>query len=253
MIGIFDSGIGGVTVFKEILKELPNYKYVYYSDSINNPYGDKSAKELIEITKRVVEYLISLGCKIIVIACNTASSVCKDTLRSLYDVPIIAIEPAYKMVYDNSFKDKTLIMGTKGTINSDKFRELYKKYDNNNTIIYECVHLADIIEDGDKLRLNSYLDKNIKQFKGVKNVVLGCTHYPLIKNELREVLGNVKFYDGSIGVKNRLKSVINEIGLKEEEQDIKFIDSSNNNFKKERFYDILKNSYEEKKEVKKEV
>lgn len=96
MIGIFDSGIGGVTVFREILKVLPHYSYLYYSDSKNNPYGDKSQEDLFQITENVVDYLVSHGCQIIVIACNTASAICKDYLRSKFDVPILAIEPAYK-------------------------------------------------------------------------------------------------------------------------------------------------------------
>jgi len=96
MIGVFDSGIGGVTVLKEILKLLPNYQYVYYSDSINNPYGDKSKDELLVITKDIVQLLIDKGCKVIVIACNTASAICKDFLRENFDIPIIAIEPAVK-------------------------------------------------------------------------------------------------------------------------------------------------------------
>ena len=94
MIGIFDSGIGGVTVLQEILKELPNYTYLYYSDSKNNPYGDKQEEELIKITENIVAYLISMGCEVIVIACNTASAVCKDYLRNKFSVPIIAIEPS---------------------------------------------------------------------------------------------------------------------------------------------------------------
>jgi len=239
MIGVFDSGIGGVTVFREILNNLPNYRYIYYSDSINNPYGDKSEEELIKIVKRVVEYLIDKGSKIIVIACNTASSICKDLLRESFSVPIIAIEPAYKMVYDNNFSGSTLVMGTKGTINSHKFQELYNKYNNDNTVLYECVGLADIIENGNKEELNTYLNENIKKFKGVSNVVLGCTHYPLIKEELKNVLGNVNFFDGSRGVEKRLEEVIKEINLKEEANEVTFIDSSNNKKKEERFFNIL--------------
>ena len=101
MIGIFDSGIGGVTVFKEILKSLPNYQYLYYSDSINIPYGDKNNEELISITREIVKYLIKRGAKIIVIACNTASAICKDDLRIEFDIPIIAIEPAIKLAYED--------------------------------------------------------------------------------------------------------------------------------------------------------
>lgn len=236
MIGIFDSGIGGVTVFREILKIMPNYKYIYYSDSKNNPYGDKSEEELIKITSNIVEYLISEGCEIIVIACNTASSICKDLLRKKYMVPIIAIEPAYKLAAKNG---KTLIMATKGTIDSLKFKELYQKYDNHNTEIYECVGLANLIEQNNKTLINEYLNKNIKQFRGVENVVLGCTHYPLIKNEIKKILGDVNFFDGSIGVAKRLLEIIREINLQESRQCITFIDSSLDKTKEKRFFNLL--------------
>ena len=239
MIGIFDSGIGGVTVFKEILRELPNYSYLYYSDSKNNPYGDKTKEELEKITENIVNYLVNAGCKIIVIACNTASVICRDYLRSKFDVPIIAIEPAYKMVYDTNFSGKTLVLATKGTIQSSKFQELYHKYDNHNTILYECVGLADLIEQNKTKEIDLYLKEHLSPFKGVGNVVLGCTHYPLIKEQIREVLGDVFFYDCSFGVVRQLKRVISEVSLKEEKTSITFFDSSFLPYKTTRFWELL--------------
>lgn len=236
MIGIFDSGIGGVTVFQEVLEVMPNYKYIYYSDSKNNPYGDKSDDELKKITSNIVEYLVSEGCEIIVIACNTASAICKDILREKYSIPIIAIEPAYKLASKNG---KTLIMATKGTIDSLKFKELYQKYNNHNTMIYECVGLANLIEQNNTKLIKEYLKQNIKQFMGVENVVLGCTHYPLIKKNIREILGNVNFFDGSNGVAKRLLEIVKDTHLQESEQSITFIDSSLDKTKEKRFYDLL--------------
>ena len=140
-IGIFDSGIGGVTVLKEIIKVLPNEDIYYFSDSKNNPYGDKTDKEI----------LLKENCKAIVIACNTASAKAATKLREKYaDIPIIAIEPAYKMVYDFAYDKKTLVMATKGTIESEKFHKLYNKYNNHNTELLECIGLADIIEEGNE-------------------------------------------------------------------------------------------------------
>lgn len=240
MIGIFDSGIGGVTVFKEILKQLPNYSYIYYSDSKNNPYGDKNKKELEKITENIVDILVKRGCKIIVIACNTASAICKDYLRSKFQVPIIAIEPAYKMVYDSNFLGKTLILATKGTLESEKFKELYRKYDNHNTKVYECVGLADLIEQNKSKEIDDYLNKHLGQFRGVENVVLGCTHYPLIKKQISKVLGNVIFYDGSLGVVHQLEKIIKKISLRQEESKIVFFDSSFLPYKETRFWELLK-------------
>lgn len=173
-IGIFDSGIGGVTVLKEILEILPNENYIYYSDSKNNPYGDKSDKEIKEICDGIVKELIKRNCKAIVIACNTASAKAVEYLRKKYtNIPFIAIEPAYKMVYDYSYEGTTLIMATKGTINSDKFNHLYHKYDNHKTKLFACVGLADIIEEGNNDKIIKYLEDNLSKYKGkVKNVVL---------------------------------------------------------------------------------
>jgi len=237
MIGIFDSGIGGATVFREILKLMSSYEYIYYSDSINNPYGDKSEKELYEITSNIVEYLINKGCQVIVIACNTASAICKEILREKFNVPIVAIEPAYKLASKNG---KTLVLATKGTLESLKFKELYKKYNNHNTFIYECVGLANLIEEDNSDLIKEYLNKNIKKFKGVKNVVLGCTHYPLIKEEIEEVLGYVNFFDGSKGVAKQTFKIVKDINLQSSKLQIKFIDSSNNKIKEKRFFNILK-------------
>ena len=239
MIGIFDSGIGGVTVLQEILKELPNYTYLYYSDSKNNPYGDKQEEELIKITENIVAYLISMGCEVIVIACNTASAICKDYLRNKFSVPIIAIEPAYKMVSDYNYKGKTLILATKGTLESQKFQELYHKYDNHQTIVYECVGLADLIEESQEEKIDEYLKVNLIQFKGVENVVLGCTHYPLIKDKIKNVLGNVNLYDGSFGVAKQLKRVVTSIELEPNTKKIIFVDSSGHAIKKERFEKLI--------------
>ena len=107
-IGIFDSGIGGVTVLSEIIKLLPNENYIYYSDSLNNPYGDRENKEIIEICDNITKFLISKNVKAIVIACNTASARAVDFLRQKYNnIPFIAIEPAYKMVNDYRYNEPT--------------------------------------------------------------------------------------------------------------------------------------------------
>ena len=173
-IGIFDSGIGGVTVLKEIIKIMPKENYIYYSDSKNNPYGDKSQEEVKKICDNIVKELIEKNCKAIVIACNTASAMAKDYLRKKYkNIQIIAIEPAYKMVYDYSFNSKTLVMATKGTIESEKFKLLLTKYNNNKTILLACSGLADLIEEGDKEKIKIYLHKNLNKYKNkIESVVL---------------------------------------------------------------------------------
>lgn len=233
MIGIFDSGIGGVTVLNKIIQRFPNYKYLYYSDSINNPYGDKSKEELLEIVKKIISYLINKGSQIIVIGCNTVSTICYDELVKEFSIPIIKIEPPSKRLLG-----KTLIMATSGTINSKRFKEIIKNYDEENTFICKCSGLADLIEKNNKKEIKNFLNKNISKFRGVDNIVLGCTHYPLIKKEIENVLGNVIFYDGSEKVINELEKYV--IKIKESDFEINFIDSSYLKIKEERFYQELR-------------
>ena len=284
-IGVFDSGIGGVTVLKEIVKILPNEQYIYYSDSKNNPYGDKSQKEIIEICDKIVENLVEKGCKAVVIACNTASAEAAEFLRNKYkNIPIIAIEPAYKMVHDFAYNDTTLVMATKGTTESENFEKLIEKYDNNKTYILPCIGLANSIEKGNEIQIEKCLKNELNPYKGkVKNVVLGCTHYPLIKKQISDILGEVRFFDGAPSLARHLKNILieqnlieennanfdedinsmytktnesdkNEIEIEKEKSlkndynnvsdkcklSIEFIDSSNEEMKEKRFFEILK-------------
>ena len=239
-IGIFDSGIGGVTVLKEIIKILPNENYIYYSDSKNNPYGDKSDEEIFNMCDRIVKKFIEQECKAIVIACNTASAKAAKQLREKYPQEIIiAIEPAYKMVHDFAYEKPTLVMATKGTIESEKFHKLYEKYDNHKTYLMACKGLADIIEEGNEEKIQKYLKENLSEYVGkVENVVLGCTHYPLAQEQIAQVLGNVKFFNGAPNLAKHLRDVLEEnelINSSQSEGKIDFIDSSNSEYKKERF------------------
>ena len=243
-IGIFDSGIGGVTVLREILKVLPNENYIYYSDSKNNPYGDKSDDQIHELCENIVNVFIEQKCKAIVIACNTASAKSAQYLRQKYaDIPFIAIEPAYKMVYDYAYNESTLVLATKGTIESEKFNLLYHTYDNHKTILLPCVGLADIIEEGNREKIKKYLKEHLELYRGkVKNVVLGCTHYPLIQDEIQEVLGEVTFFNGAPYLAKHLQEVLEKKDLihnNNEKGTIQFIDSSNSEQKKKRFFEIL--------------
>lgn len=244
-IGVFDSGIGGITVLKEILKILPNEEYIYFSDSKNNPYGDKTDEQINCFCENIVNLFIEKNCKAIVIACNTASAKSAKHLREKYpNIPFIAIEPAYKMVYDYSYNGSTLVMATKGTIESEKFNLLYHKYDNHKTTLLPCVGLADIIEEGNKEKIREYLVNHLGQYKGkIENVVLGCTHYPLIQDLIEDVLGKVKFYNGAPYLAKHLKDVLTEnnlISTCTTKGNIEFIDSSNSTKKEERFFKIIK-------------
>lgn len=248
-VGFFDSGIGGVTVLKEAQRLLPNENYVFFSDSKNNPYGDKSDGEILARSAQIVRYLLcEKHCKAIVIACNTASAKAAKSLRAQFpNVPIAAIEPAYKVVHDKNPNGATLIMATKGTIKSEKFRRLYYFYYNHNTSIHACHGLADLIEKGDPNEVLDYLKNTLAPYRGkVQNVVLGCTHYPLAKAQIQAVLGDVAFFDGAPGIARRLKYLLEKNGMLNESEkagNTEFTDSSEDpqtrKEKAARFYRIL--------------
>ncbi len=256
-IGIFDSGIGGVTVLTEILKLLPNEKYLFYSDSKNNPYGSKTQKKIIEMSDYIVDKFVKRNAKAVVIACNTASANASGFLRRKYNIPIIAIEPAYKMVNDFARDNVTLVMATKGTIESEKFEMLYKKYDNKKTYLLECEGLANAIERNNDKDIEKILEKELAPYVGkARNVVLGCTHYPLAQKKIEKILCNngvdhVEFFNGAEGVARNLKKILEERDLVSNNTDrkidnIEFYDSSNSEEKARRFYEIIRASINKK-------
>ena len=248
-IGFLDSGIGGITVLNKALKLMPGENYIFYSDSQNNPYGDKSDAEIKSLCRRTVDYFVNeRKCKAVVLACNTASAKAAKYLRAQFpSVPIVAIEPAYKMVHDSAPGGGTLIMATKGTVKSEKFRRLYYSYYDHCTYLHSCNGLADLIEGGNREEIREYLSKNLAPYKGrVQNVVLGCTHYPLIKKEISEVLGDVRFFDGADGVSRRLYDLLGRAGMLGcGNGNVEFIDSSCSAAKRaekeKRFYELLGN------------
>lgn len=242
-IGILDSGIGGVTVLKEILKLLPNEHYIYYSDSIHNPYGEKTKEEVFLYVDNIIQFFIEKKCKAIVFACNTATALAVNEIRKKYpELIIIGIEPAYKMAHDYAINKKTLIMATPATIESDRFLDLYHQYDNGDTILLPCPNLASLIEKGDQDNIKSYLEENLPKDKQIEVIVLGCTHYPLIKEEIKKIMGNVTFYDGGKGVAHRLESLLKENHLigTNVSGNITFYDSSYDKEKESRFFELLK-------------
>ena len=145
------------------------------------------------------------------------------------------------MVYDYAYDKPTLVMATKGTLKSEKFNMLFNKYNNHKTYLLPCIELADIIEQNDKRKIREYLDENLKRYKSkVKNVVLGCTHYPLIKDEIQKVLGKVEFFEGSSKLAIHLKDVLKKSNMLEtNEGKVTFIDSNDSKEKERRFYNEL--------------
>ncbi len=208
-ICFFDSGIGGSTILKEVIKLLPNENYVYYADSKNNPYGNKTKEELFEIVSNAVETLLKYDPKLIVCACNTATEVVLNDIREKYpSITFVGTEPAVKVVHDKYQDKKTLVITTKGTGESERFKSLFNNYKTPNCTLVEAPLLAGLIENNKDPY--PYLKELLKDYKDIDIVVLGCTHFPLAKDALRKVLGNVTFVDGSVGIANRIKSLLKE-------------------------------------------
>ena len=206
-IGIFDSGLGGLSILKELIKVLPNEDYLFYEDSINNPYGEKSEEELFSITSKIVDYLLKEDCKIIVIACNTATTSCMKKLREKYpDTIFVGTVPAIKVAYDNNYKN-TIILSTPYTRNSKRVEELIDEYHNPNQKIINISgeNLANLIEENKIDEIRVLLDRILSPYKDSDSIVLGCTHYPLIKDEIKKVLPNTEILDGSNGVAREVK------------------------------------------------
>lgn len=240
---------------RQAVKLLPNESYFFFSDSLNNPYGDKADGEIKKRCDEIVSFLVECKkCKAVVLACNTASAKAAAYLREkYYDVPIIAIEPAYKMVHDFAPDGFTLVMATRGTLESEKFAALYKKYDNENTELLACVGMADLIEQDRQEELDLYLENLLGKYRGkAENVVLGCTHYPLAKENIKKALGDVRFFDGANGVARQLEHVLkreNLLCLSAEKGKIEFVDSSKDEAKRiekeRRFFAVLNAYYDE--------
>ena len=216
-IGMFDSGTGGLTVLKELRKILPNENYIYYADSKNNPYGEKSDSELMAIVTDIVDYLISKEVKIIVIACNTATTRCINRLRKMYpDMIFVGTEPAIKVASDKNYKN-TLVMATPGTIKSERTHELVKlnKKRNQNITLLPCKGLADVIESGNKDNINKVLHKLLDKYVNddIDSIVLGCTHYPHAKKNIKELFPKAKLIDGNKGVTKQVVKLLTDNNL----------------------------------------
>lgn len=214
-IGIFDSGVGGITVLKEALKQLPQVEYVYYSDNLHVPYGTKTKEEVLGYVSDVVDILIDEHVDAIVIACNTATSIAADILREKHkDIPIIGMEPAVKLAVDQIKTGRVLVTATPLTLKEEKYKHLVDKVDKQDRTdalaLPELVQYAEHFEF-DKTLLKAYFDDKFSPYnlEAYNGIVLGCTHFVYFKNILREILPkHIKIYDGNEGTIRHLKELL---------------------------------------------
>lgn len=212
-IGLFDSGIGGTSIWKEIHSLLPNEDTIYLADSKNAPYGQKSKEEIVALSFKNTEYLLEQDCKIIVVACNTATTNAIKELREKYDVPFIGIEPAIKPAAFHT-KTKTIgILATKGTLSSELFYKTVASLEGITVIEQVGYNLVTLIEEGKlgsqeiKELLKEYLDPMIEA--NIDHLVLGCSHYPYLIPQIKEILPeSVKIIDSGEAVAKQTKAIL---------------------------------------------
>lgn len=212
-IGFFDSGLGGLTVLSEVYRMLPNEQLIYLADSKNAPYGKKSNQEIIALSIKNTEKLLALNCKIIVVACNTATTNAIKILRATYpNISFIGIEPAIKPATLSSTTKKIGVLATKGTLSSELFAITSEQYRNTHTFVeVEGNGLVELVEAGkinetEKL-LKKFLEPMLKE--NVDHIVLGCTHYPMLIPIIKKIIPkNVTIIDSGEAVARQTKNIL---------------------------------------------
>jgi len=212
MIGVFDSGVGGLTVVREIFKKLPDYKIVYFGDTARTPYGTKSKETIIKYAREDAKFLLDHGAKIIVIACNTASAVAAEILRKEFNVPVFeVIMPAVQAALSATKKGNVGVIGTRATITSGVY-ELMIKNSNKNIQVesQSCPLLVPLVEEAwlNQPETKKIVKKYLQPFKNkqIDTLILGCTHYPVLKNIIKARVGRkVKLVDSAEEVVYELK------------------------------------------------
>lgn len=232
-VGLLDSGLGGISVLGEALRQLPNEDYVYYGDTANAPYGDKTPEEVLGLVHQAVERLIELRCKAIVIACNTATSVSAGKLRQELKLPIIGMEPALKPASLLPGEGKILVMATRVTLALPKFQALMAQY-GRDAVPVPCPGLMECVERGELE--GPQVTALLRQLLGpwlsqpVKAVVLGCTHYPFLRKAIAALFPEgTPLIDGNAGSVRQLRRRLEEQDLLSDRQEpgrVTFLSSS---------------------------
>ncbi len=215
-IGIFDSGVGGITVLKTAKMLLPNVDYIYYSDNNHVPYGTKTKEEVLGYVKEIVELLVQEEVDAIVIACNTATSIAVTELRKMYSIPIIGMEPAVKLALANHKTGDILVTATPLTLKEAKFNSLVNSLGEQDRVkklaLPELVTYAENLNFDEEV-LYKYFDQKFKDvnMESISAIVLGCTHFVYYKAMLKKYLPeHIKIYDGNEGTIKHLKELIGD-------------------------------------------
>lgn len=210
-VGVFDSGVGGLSVLQELVRQLPYENFYYFGDSLHAPYGEKPLRLIRKYSMAIADHMVEEGCKSIVIACNTATSASAPKIRAKYDadIPILGMEPALKPAAEKEHHGRVLVMATPATLKLEKYQKLSHRLEGEAEFIpVMCRGLAGRIEQGnlDAPDLLDLLRSLIGDYAGkVDGIVLGCTHYPFIKKQIRTIMGDVPLFDGGAGTARQLR------------------------------------------------
>lgn len=210
-VGVFDSGVGGLSVLQELVRQLPYENFYYFGDSLHAPYGEKPLRLIRKYSMAIADHMVEEGCKSIVIACNTATSAAASKIRAKYDadIPILGMEPALKPAAEKEHHGRVLVMATPATLKLEKYQKLSHRLEGEAEFIpVMCRGLAGRIEQGnlDAPDLLDLLRSLIGDYAGkVDGIVLGCTHYPFIKKQIRTIMGDVPLFDGGAGTARQLR------------------------------------------------
>jgi glutamate racemase len=220
-IGVFDSGVGGISVLRELVKLMPEENFIFFGDSKNAPYGTKSLEEVRALSKKDADFLVEQGVKALVVACNTVTSAAVGILRETYaDMPVIGIEPALKPAVLSKPHPRVLVMATPMTLREEKFHQLMLRYEDEADIVrLPCPGLVEFVERGELegAALEKFLEGLFApcRIESVDCAVLGCTHYPLVRPAIQKVLGSrVAIFDGGAGTARETRRRLLEAGLK---------------------------------------
>jgi glutamate racemase len=246
-IGLFDSGIGGTSIWQEIHRLLPNEGTIYLADSKNAPYGQKSKEQIIALSIKNTELLLQKNCKIIVVACNTATTNAIKELRTKFDVPFIGIEPAIKPAANNSKTQTIGILATQGTLNSKLFNKNLEQFQDTKIIEQVGHGLVPLIENGgiNSPEMTELLQSYIKPMieANIDYLVLGCSHYPYLIPQIKKILPkHIRIIDSGEAVALQTKNVLSRMnGFNNHQVEPTYTFYSNSNPKV--LNDILKNEF----------
>lgn len=256
-IGVFDSGLGGLSVLSELMKILPNENFLYLGDSKNAPYGEKTRKEVTERCFSIVDFFKNQKCKntcvkAVVVACNTATSAAIKEMRERADFPIIGIEPALKPACYEKTKQNVIVMATPFTLKEKKFERLMSNYSEKNNIIkLPCPKLVEIIEDGNldnvelvRKTLSDYLNSIEIEIDEIDSIVLGCTHFIFYRKYIENIISDkTEIIDGNKGTALHLRDVLiekNIMNKSDKEGSVKIYNTSDDSSLVDLSWELLK-------------